>query len=129
VSIVRADNGDMTSPTPEENEVVIFRSFFKAGLRFPLSNFVVEVLKIYQVYLHQITPEAIIRMGIFVWAVRSQGLEPNAKVSAVLTNSYMRRNPGAKSNTITILAAIASLLALGQAAPCRLFGRDGPEIG
>jgi hypothetical protein len=40
---------------------------------------VVEVLKIYQVYLHQITPEAIIRMGIFVWAVRSQGLEPNAK--------------------------------------------------
>jgi hypothetical protein len=39
----------------------------------------VEVLKIYQVYLHQLTPEAIIRMGIFVWAVRSQGLEPNAK--------------------------------------------------
>jgi hypothetical protein len=29
------------------------------------------VLKIYQIYLHQITPEAIIRMGIFVWAVRS----------------------------------------------------------
>jgi hypothetical protein len=79
VSIVRADNGDKTSPTPEENEVVIFRSFFKAGLRFPLSSFVVEVLKIFQIFLHQITPEAIIRMGIFVWAVRSQGLEPNAK--------------------------------------------------
>jgi hypothetical protein len=47
MSIVRADNGDKTSPTPEENEVVIFRSFFKAGLRFPLSNFVVEVLKIF----------------------------------------------------------------------------------
>jgi hypothetical protein len=43
VSIVRADNGDRTSPAPEENEVMIFRSFFKAGLRFPLSNFVVEV--------------------------------------------------------------------------------------
>jgi hypothetical protein len=24
VSIVRADNGDMTSPAPEENEVMIF---------------------------------------------------------------------------------------------------------
>jgi hypothetical protein len=71
MSVVRADNGDRTVPTPEENEVVIFRSFFKAGLRFPLRRFVVEVLKIYQVYLHQITPEAIIRMGIFVWAVRS----------------------------------------------------------
>jgi hypothetical protein len=52
VSIVRADNGDKTSPTPEENEVVIFQSFFKAGLRFPLSSFVVEVLKIYQIFLH-----------------------------------------------------------------------------
>jgi hypothetical protein len=40
---------------------------------------VVEVLKTYEIYLHQITPEAIVRMGIFVWAVRSQGLEPNAK--------------------------------------------------
>jgi hypothetical protein len=79
MSIVRADDGERTVPTPEENEVMIFRSFFKAGLRFPLSKFVVEVLKIYQVYLHQITPEAIIRMGIFVWAVRSQGVEPNAK--------------------------------------------------
>jgi hypothetical protein len=79
MSIVRADNGEKTCPTPEENEVVIFRSFLKAGLRFPLSSFVVEVLKIFQIFLHQITPEAIIRMGVFVWAVRSQGLEPNAK--------------------------------------------------
>jgi hypothetical protein len=76
ISIVRDDNGDRTAPTLEENEFVIFRSFFKAGLRFPLSRFVVEVLKVYQIFLHQITPEAIIRMGIFVWAVRSQGLEP-----------------------------------------------------
>jgi hypothetical protein len=44
-----------------------------------LSKFVVEVLKIYQIFLHQITPEAIMRMGIFVWAIRSQGLEPSAK--------------------------------------------------
>jgi hypothetical protein len=79
ISIVRADNGDRTVHVPEENEVVIYRSFFKAGLRFPLSRFVVEVLKIYEIFLHQITPEAIIRMGIFVWAARSQGLEPSAK--------------------------------------------------
>jgi hypothetical protein len=52
MSTVRADDGERTVPTPEENEVVIFRSFFKAGLRFPLNRFVVEVLKIYQVYLH-----------------------------------------------------------------------------
>jgi hypothetical protein len=64
MSIVRI-GGDNNVPTPEENEVVIYRSFFKAGLRFPLSKFVVEVLKIYQIFLYQITPKAIMRMGIF----------------------------------------------------------------
>jgi hypothetical protein len=44
-----------------------------------LSKFVIEVLRKFQIFLHQITPEAIIRMGIFVWAVRSQGPEPSAK--------------------------------------------------
>jgi hypothetical protein len=70
---------DMSIVRVGGDEVVIYRSFFKAGLQFPLSRFVVKVLKIYQIYLHQITPEAIIRMGIFVWAVRSQGLELSAK--------------------------------------------------
>jgi hypothetical protein len=78
MSIV-STGGDNNVPAPEENKVVIYRSFFKAGLRFPLSKFVVEVLKTYHIFLHQITPEAIIRMGIFVWVVRSQGLEPSVK--------------------------------------------------
>jgi hypothetical protein len=78
MSIVRA-GGDNNVPAPEENKVVIYRSFFKAGLWFPLSKFVVEVLKTYQIFLHQMTPEAILRMGVFVWAVRSQGIEPSAK--------------------------------------------------
>jgi hypothetical protein len=78
MSIVRAGR-DNNVPAPEENEVVIFRSFFKAGLRFPLSRFVVEVLKTYHIFLHQITPETIIRIGIFVWEVKSQGLEPSTK--------------------------------------------------
>jgi hypothetical protein len=51
MSIVRADV-DRVVPAPEENEVVIYRSFFKAGLRFPLRRFVVEVLKTYQIFLH-----------------------------------------------------------------------------
>lgn len=48
MSIVRV-GGDNNVPAPKEDEVVIYRSFFKAGLRFPLSRFVVEVLKIYQI--------------------------------------------------------------------------------
>jgi hypothetical protein len=65
ISIVRAGE-DNNTPALEEDEVVIFRSFFKAGLRFPLSRFVVEVLKTFQIFLHQLTPEAILRMGVFV---------------------------------------------------------------
>jgi hypothetical protein len=78
ISIVRA-GGDSTTPAPEVDEVVVYRSFMKAGLRFPLSKFLVEVLKTFEIYLHQITPEAIISMGIFIWSMRSQGLEPSAK--------------------------------------------------
>jgi hypothetical protein len=51
MSIVRV-GGDSTAPAPEENEVVIYRSFLKAGLRFPLSKFVVEVLKIFHIFLY-----------------------------------------------------------------------------
>ena len=39
--------GDSTAPTPEEHEVVVNKSFLKAGLRFPLSILLVEVLKIF----------------------------------------------------------------------------------
>jgi hypothetical protein len=78
MSIVRV-GGDSAAPAPEEDEVFVYRSFMKASLRFPLSKFLVEVLKTFEIFLHQITPEAIIRMGIFVWAVRSQGLQPSAK--------------------------------------------------
>jgi hypothetical protein len=34
ISIVRA-GGDSTAPAPEVDEVVVYRSFMKAGLRFP----------------------------------------------------------------------------------------------
>jgi hypothetical protein len=56
MSIVRVGEDNIV-PALEENEVVIYQSFLKAGLRFPLSEFVVEVLKIYQIFLHQITPK------------------------------------------------------------------------
>ena len=65
ISIVRA-RGDNNTPVPEADEVVVYISFMKAGLRFPLDKFLVEVLKTFEIYLHQITPEAIIRMGIFI---------------------------------------------------------------
>jgi hypothetical protein len=61
ISIVRV-GGDNVASAPEVDEVVVYRSFMKAGLRFTLSKFLVEVLKTFEIFLHQITLEAIIRM-------------------------------------------------------------------
>jgi hypothetical protein len=71
--------GEETTPTPKDDEVVVFKSFFRAGLCFPLSEMIGEVLKIFKIYLHQLTPNAIVRLSIFIWALRSQGMDPNAE--------------------------------------------------
>jgi hypothetical protein len=63
--------GEETTPTLEKDEVVVFRSFFRAGLRFPLNEMIGEVLDNYEIYLHQLTPNAIIRLSVFIWALRS----------------------------------------------------------
>jgi hypothetical protein len=71
--------GEETTPTPENDEVVVFRSIFRAGLRFPLNKMIGEVLENYEIYLHQLTPNAIVRLSIYIWALRSQGMDPNVE--------------------------------------------------
>jgi hypothetical protein len=60
-----------TTPTPKVDEVVVFKSFFRAGLRFPLNEIIGEILANYEIFLHQLTPNAIVRLSIFIWALRS----------------------------------------------------------
>jgi hypothetical protein len=55
---------------------VVFQSFLKVGLQFSLHKMVVEVLKRYDIYLHELTPNTIMRFGVFIWEVLSQGVEP-----------------------------------------------------
>jgi hypothetical protein len=71
--------GEETTPKPKNDEVVVFKSFFKVGLRFPLHEMIGEVLDNYEIYLHQLTPNAIVRLSVFIWALRSQGMDPNAE--------------------------------------------------
>jgi hypothetical protein len=71
--------GEEITPKPEKDEVVVFKSFFKAGLRFPLNEMIADVLEKFGIYLHQLTPNAIIRLSIYIWALRSQGAEPLAE--------------------------------------------------
>ena len=70
--------GEETTPKPEKDEVVIFKSFLKAGLRFPVHEIVAEILKRFGIYLHQLTPNAIVRLSVYIWALRSQAVEPFA---------------------------------------------------
>jgi hypothetical protein len=68
-----------TIPKPESDEVVVFKRFFKAGLRFPLHGMIADVLENFEIYLHQLTPNAIVRLNVYIWALRSQGVEPLAE--------------------------------------------------
>jgi hypothetical protein len=70
--------GEETTPKQEKDEVVIFKSFLKAGLRFPLHGIIAEVLKRFGIYLHQLTHNAIVRLSVYIWALRSQAVEPFA---------------------------------------------------
>jgi hypothetical protein len=71
--------GEEITPKPGKNEVVVFKSFFKAGLRFPLNKMIADVLKKFGIYLHQLTPNAIVRLSVYIWALRSQGVEQFAE--------------------------------------------------
>jgi hypothetical protein len=75
-TIVRA-GGENTVPLPEPDEVVVFKGIMKAGLRSPLHKMLVEVLKRFEIYLHPLTTKALIKIKVFIWAMKSQGLEPN----------------------------------------------------
>jgi hypothetical protein len=64
-SIVRLGGEDTTLP-PKKNEVIVFWSFLKASLQFPLQKMVVEVLKKFNIYLHKLTPNALVILEIFI---------------------------------------------------------------
>jgi hypothetical protein len=61
--------GEETTSTPKNDEVVVSKSFFRAGLRFPLNEMIGEVLDNYEIYLHQLTPNTIVRLIVFIWAL------------------------------------------------------------
>jgi hypothetical protein len=85
--------GEETTPKPQKDEIVIFKSFLKAGLRFPLNRMIADVLKKFGIYLHQLTPNAIVRLSIYIWALRSQGWNRLPKVSAECTSFITKPRP------------------------------------
>jgi hypothetical protein len=48
--------GKETTPKPRKNESVVFRDFFTAGLRLPVSKKFADILAAYNVQIHQLYP-------------------------------------------------------------------------
>jgi hypothetical protein len=72
-----------TKEVPEpEGELVVFEAFFTAGLRLPAHRFVGEVLRRFDVQVHQLTPNAVVALAKYVWATTSYGGQPSVKVFA-----------------------------------------------
>jgi hypothetical protein len=57
---------------PRGDEVVVFKEFFLARLRFPPHPLVVGVFQISSVESLQLC-----KLGIYVWGCKSQGVEPD----------------------------------------------------
>jgi hypothetical protein len=72
-----------TEKVPEpEGELVVFDAFFAAGLRLPAHRFVGEVLRRFNVQIHQLTPNVVVALSKYVWATTSYGGEPSVEVFA-----------------------------------------------
>jgi hypothetical protein len=85
--------GEETTPKPEKDEIVVFKSFLKAGLRFPLNKMIADVLKKFGIHFHQLTLNAIVRLSVYIWALRSQGWNRLPKVSAGCTSYITKPRP------------------------------------
>jgi hypothetical protein len=102
-------SGEEITPKPEKDEVVVFKSFFKVGLRFPLHDMIADVLERFGIYLHHLTPNAIVRLSIYIWALQSQGQNRLPKVFAGHT-SFIIRPKLEKMGCMITSAAITLLI-------------------
>jgi hypothetical protein len=75
-----------TEEIPEpEGKLVLFEAFFIAGLRLLAHRFVAEVLRRFEVQVHQLTPNTVVALAKYVWAVASYGGQPSVEV---ITKNY-----------------------------------------
>jgi hypothetical protein len=71
-------------PTPEADEVVIFRDFFTCGLRFPCDPILPAILDAFSVKIHQLSPNSFLEVSKFIWIMKTFGCNFGADVFARL---------------------------------------------
>ena len=66
-------------PKQRPYEAVVFRDYFVAGLDFPSERFVNELLRRFEIQLHQLSPNAFTQLSVFAMAMKMLGHVPNAE--------------------------------------------------
>ena len=74
--LARPSEGDVVLD-PHDDEVVVYKELFLAGLRFSSHPLVVGVLKRFNLKFHQLNPSSFVKLSIYVWGCKSQGVEPD----------------------------------------------------
>ena len=66
--------GTEVVPVLENGEVVVFKDFIAAGLRFPMDPIEPKLLEPFNVKLHHFTPNGIVALSKFLWIARTFGV-------------------------------------------------------
>ena len=74
--LARPSEGEVV-PDPCDDEDVVYKEFLLAGLRFPTHPLVVDMLKRFNLKFHQLNPSSFVKLSIYVWGCKSQGVEPD----------------------------------------------------
>jgi hypothetical protein len=56
---------DEEVPTPEADEIIVFRDFFTCGLRFPCDPLLPAILDKFSVNIHQLSPSSFLELSKF----------------------------------------------------------------
>jgi hypothetical protein len=73
---------DEHTPTPEADEVVVFRDFFTCGLRFPCDPVLPAILEAFSVKIHQLSPTSFLEVSKFIWIMKTFGCNLSADAFA-----------------------------------------------
>jgi hypothetical protein len=62
---------DEQIPTPEVNEVIVFRDFFTCGLKFLCDPILPAILDKFSVKIHQLSPNSFLELSKFFWIMKT----------------------------------------------------------
>uniref|UniRef100_K4AM69 Transposase (putative) gypsy type domain-containing protein n=1 Tax=Setaria italica TaxID=4555 RepID=K4AM69_SETIT len=70
--------GSEVVPKSKDNEIVIFCNLLYAVLRFELDPVIIDILHLYDIYLHLLTPNALVHLSVYMWICKTTKIKPSA---------------------------------------------------